>query len=300
MSREESNMERNREHTGKLLGQRGVPGLLALTVTIAWIMIVSGVACADTEPIRITILYNNVPGRTDCTSAWGFSCLVEGTEKTLLFDTGGNGAILLSNMKALGIDPKRVDAIILSHIHGDHIGGLPAFLDRNHDVVVYLPASFPLRLKEAVRGNGATVEEISGPQRVCNGVYTTGELGRDIREQALAVRTPQGTVIITGCAHPGIVTIVETARKLQEENIYMILGGFHLLSRSAGDIAKIAARLKELGVCKVAPSHCTGERARKFFRAAWDTDFIASGLGTIITIPASTSARPVGQPVKGR
>lgn len=72
-----------------------------------------------------------------------FSCLIEGLDKTILFDTGGNGDILLANMQRLGLDPEDVDAVVLSHIDADHTGGLGAFLARNPDVTVYMPESLP-------------------------------------------------------------------------------------------------------------------------------------------------------------
>ena len=89
----------------------------------------------------ITILYDYNPGDSDkrLETAWGFSCLVEGPEKTILFDTGGDSATLLRNMRTLGIDPRDMDVIVISHVHGDHVGGLAGFLEENHAVTVYLP-----------------------------------------------------------------------------------------------------------------------------------------------------------------
>ncbi|MFP4027901.1 MAG: MBL fold metallo-hydrolase [Candidatus Brocadiia bacterium] len=82
--------------------------------------------------IRITIVYDNNPYKKGLKTAWGFGCLVEGLEETILFDTGGEGDILMDNMKKLHVDPDDVDAVVISHIHQDHCGGLPAFLKHNH------------------------------------------------------------------------------------------------------------------------------------------------------------------------
>jgi len=264
---------------------RHVLATVSLFVCALCPTILPRVAEAGAPSVTITILYNNVPGRADCITDWGFGCLVEGTDKTLLFDTGGDADILLHNMRRMDVDPGRIDAVVLSHIHGDHVGGLAGFLKHNHDVTVYLPASFPARFKGAVRKSGATVVEVSGSRRLCKGVYTTGEMGDRIREQALIVKTPKGMAIITGCAHPGIVKIVQAAREQHDGDIYLVTGGFHLSSTPRGGIEEIISRLREVGVRTVAPSHCTGALARDLFRDAWGRAFLDGGAGATIELP---------------
>ena len=85
---------------------------------------------AGIDDLKITVVYNNYPYKEDLETGWGFSCLVEGADKTILFDTGGDGAVLLGNMDKLRIDPAVVDVVVLSHIHGDHTGGLEDFLEK--------------------------------------------------------------------------------------------------------------------------------------------------------------------------
>jgi len=139
--------------------------------------------------VRITVLYDNYPYKKGLKTGWGFSCLVEGTEKTILFDTGGDGSLLLNNLKELKIDPLSIDAVVLSHIHGDHVGGLWAFLQKNHRVVVYIPKSFPKGFKDRVKSSGSAVVEIDKPAKICEGVHSTGQLGRLIKEQSLIICT---------------------------------------------------------------------------------------------------------------
>ena len=266
-------------------GKKQVLTSVLFLVFVVCVIMLSGLVEAGAQSTTITILYNNVSGRTDCITDWGFGCLVKGKEKTLLFDTGEDGSILLHNMKSMNVDPGSIDAVVLSHMHSDHAGGLVEFLKHNNDVVVYVPASFPVRLKRTIRESGATVEEISNSKQLCKNVYTTGEMGRGIREQALIVETAKGMTIVTGCAHPGIVNIVKRAHEQHSDDVYLITGGFHLSSMSRGKIENIISRLQELGVRKVAPSHCTGARARDLFRNAWGKNFLEGGVGASIELP---------------
>jgi 7,8-dihydropterin-6-yl-methyl-4-(beta-D-ribofuranosyl)aminobenzene 5'-phosphate synthase len=235
--------------------------------------------------MTLSIVYNNVVCDSTLAPGWGMGCVIEGLDKTILFDTGGQGAALLSNMRKMGIRPGDIDLVFLSHIHGDHTGGLWAFLDANSDVTVYLPASFPSGFKEQLIDRGARVVEVSGPKEVFPGVYTTGALGTFIEEQALVMRSAAGSVIVTGCAHPGVVAIAEKATQILDGGIYLVTGGFHLGGASDEEIQRIVKELKALGVQRIGPSHCTGERALRHFKSAWDQDFIEGGCGATITVP---------------
>jgi 7,8-dihydropterin-6-yl-methyl-4-(beta-D-ribofuranosyl)aminobenzene 5'-phosphate synthase len=234
--------------------------------------------------MTISVIYNNVDFNKMITSAWGMSCFIEGLEKTILFDTGGDGSILLSNMYKMRIKPEKIDIVFLSHIHEDHTGGLWKFLEVNPHVIVYLPSSFPENFKQRIKNKGGRLVEVVRPIEIFPGAYSTGELGNSIREQSLVLKTKQGLIIITGCSHPGIVTIANTATQICQEKIYLIMGGFHLGSANAIEIKKIINELKALGVEKIAPSHCTGERAINYFKDAWKNNFIDAGCGAIIEV----------------
>ncbi len=234
--------------------------------------------------LTITVLYDNVAHDPRLQTDWGFACLIEGLEQPLLFDTGGKSDILLRNMHALGLDPQAVRIVVLSHAHADHIGGLAGFLAENPDVTVYLLASFPAGIKDTVRQAGATLVEVTGPQAIGVGAHTTGELGDQIREQALGLETPRGLVVITGCAHPGIATMVRQARATAAGDVILTLGGFHLRDANAASIAATIAELQELGVQRIAPSHCTGDAARRAFAEAFGADYLESGVGQVFVI----------------
>jgi len=176
--------------------------------------------------------------------------------------------------------------VVLSHFHGDHTGGIGGFLEKNPRVVVYLPGSFPVSFKKAVTSLGARVEEVIEGKELCPGGYTTGELGDAIREQALALKTAEGLVVITGCAHPGIVKIVRKAREITgEEMVYLVAGGFHLGGEPPSRIESIVEEFRHLSVRKVAPCHCSGEGARSLFRQKFGADYLESGVGKMIRLP---------------
>jgi 7,8-dihydropterin-6-yl-methyl-4-(beta-D-ribofuranosyl)aminobenzene 5'-phosphate synthase len=239
----------------------------------------SATPTAAAARVVLTILYDNNAYDERLGTAWGFSCLVEGLEKTILFDTGGDGALLLRNMHVLGIDPGTVDVVVISHVHGDHVGGLSGFLRENPTVTVYLPQSFPADIKDATRRAGAELVEVRGPVEICEHASSTGEVGDGIKEQALMIETARGLVVITGCAHPGIVKIVRQVQELAGEQIHLVLGGFHLGGASEAAIRGIVEDFQRLGVQKVAPCHCSGDIARRSFAETYGKDFIPAGVG---------------------
>jgi 7,8-dihydropterin-6-yl-methyl-4-(beta-D-ribofuranosyl)aminobenzene 5'-phosphate synthase len=237
---------------------------------------------ADTLTIRI--IYDNYQFDPQLKAEWGFSCFISGTQKTILFDTGGDGSTLLSNMKKLKITPDQVDLIFLSHIHGDHTGGLLEFLKKNHEAKIFLLHSFPSPFKKKITALGAQYVEVKESNEICPDVFSTGELGTSIQEQSLIIETGKGLVIIKGCAHPGIVSIVKKAKELVNRNVYMVLGGFHLLGSSKEEIEGIAGEFRKMGVEKVAPCHCSGDKTRELFQQEYKEDFISGGVGKMIEI----------------
>jgi 7,8-dihydropterin-6-yl-methyl-4-(beta-D-ribofuranosyl)aminobenzene 5'-phosphate synthase len=229
------------------------------------------------KPITLTIVYDNRSADPRLGTAWGFACLIETGAMTILFDTGGDGQLLLANMKTLGIDPQAIDAVVLSHIHSDHTGGLDRLLAINDRLTVYLPRSFPASFKARIHN---PVVEVSEAVQIADHIRTTGELGAAIIEQALIIETPCGLIVLTGCAHPGIVEIVHQAKTAGK--IYLAMGGFHLADRSAAEVEAVIAELKRSGVQQAAPGHCTGDRAIEQFRAAFGPDFIPIGAGAVV------------------
>lgn len=171
-------------------------------------------------------------------SGWGFSALIEtGQALPILFDTGGDGSVLLHNMRELGIDPSRIGTIVISHAHGDHTGGLQSILEANGYAEIYVPSSLWRRLP------GRKVTAVTGPVQICAGVFSTGEL--DGVEQSLALKTDKGIIVVAGCSHPGVSEILQAASRFGK--ISGIVGGLH----GFHDFARLR------GLSFLCPCHCT-------------------------------------------
>ncbi len=236
------------------------------------------------QPIEITIVYDNNPYDKNLRTDWGLSCFISGLSKTLLFDSGKDSQILLSNMKKLEIDPRSVEVVILSHEHKDHTGGLEGLLKEKPGIEVWAPHFFDSSFKEMVKRNGGRLVEVSGFQKICDGAYTTGVIQGWIKEQSLILDSPQGIILITGCAHPRIANIIDKVKALMDKDIYLILGGFHLAGFPKKEIREIIAHFKEAGVKKVGPCHCSGDEAQKLFEEEYGKDFVRVGVGRRIQI----------------
>lgn len=237
---------------------------------------------ASVDSVAITIVYDNEALVKGLVPSWGFSCLVQGLEKTVLFDTGGQGEILLDNMERLGLDSQEVQVVVLSHLHGDHTGGLTDFLRVNPRVTVYMLDAFPDHLKKEVTKGHAQLLTVQEPVEVCPGAFLTGEMGKAISEQALVIKTAKGLVVITGCAHPGIVEVVEKSQDIGKEPPYLVMGGFHLFGASRQQVREILSQFRDLGVVKVSPCHCTGTEAIEMFQEMYGKDCIQCGVGQVI------------------
>jgi 7,8-dihydropterin-6-yl-methyl-4-(beta-D-ribofuranosyl)aminobenzene 5'-phosphate synthase len=218
------------------------------------------------DSLSLVIAYDNYAYLEGLRCEWGFSCAVTCPRKNILFDTGGEGSVLLDNMRELSIRPEEIDIVVLSHIHGDHTGGLGEFLRANPEVTVYVLGSFGDTLKKKAETHAQRVIEVDEAMGICEGVYTTGEMGYGIKEQALILRTDRGLIVITGCAHPGIVEMVDKARSVAGGGVLLVLGGFHLARAGEEEIENVIAGLKDAGVEYAAPTHCTGDIAREIFR----------------------------------
>ncbi|MBD3310598.1 MBL fold metallo-hydrolase [Candidatus Woesearchaeota archaeon] len=228
--------------------------------------------------ITIIDVYDNVESDPGFRTGFGFGAVMKLADMNILFDTGGDAPTLLTNLGKAGLRPEDIDMVVLSHIHADHTGGLSGFLEKNSDLKVCVPESYPGNLKDQIVSAGAELVEVKEPAQLAEGIYSTGELGTMIKEHSLILNTEKGLVVITGCAHPGIADIVRKAKELLDEDIYLVMGGFHHPHVS------VVKDFRDMGVEKAAPSHCTGHEAVQAFSKEYGNDFIQTGVGSTIII----------------
>ena len=203
---------------------------------------------AASEHVKLTILYDDDEYDERLIAAHGFACLIEAGNQKVLFDTGGDPSVLFYNMGVLGVHPRSLSSVVISHNHWDHTGGLSALLARNPALRVVMPGS-------------ASAEALPVGVDVV-GPFEVNYKGTLIREQALAILSSSGIVIVVGCSHPGVERIVEEAvRKLQGKRVVAVIGGLHLLESSIERIKATAESLRRMGVERVAACHCTGRRS---------------------------------------
>ena len=207
----------------------------------------------------------------------------------LLFDTFSNTKVLLANMKRMNIDVFNIRHVVISHDYWDHTGGLTGLLERSKKLIVYACPGFSNEFKEKVISSGVPLMEVEKFFRIEPNIYTTGEIAGIyadffIAEQSLVIENNGKLSLITGCAHPGIVNIIEEVKEHFKKEVESIIGGFHMHDKTADKIASTAGEIMRLGVKKVYSTHCTGERAESIFRKKFTKDFALLKSGDILNI----------------
>jgi 7,8-dihydropterin-6-yl-methyl-4-(beta-D-ribofuranosyl)aminobenzene 5'-phosphate synthase len=275
------------------------------------------------ERPRITVLYDAFGKEAAMTEDWGYAALVEINGKRILFDTGGEPAILAKNVKAKRVDLTKLDFVVLSHRHGDHVGGLSYLLKVNPKVKIYapkdglggifgsdIPSTFyrkddalpaemryyggapPELMKLGTVLPGANIQLVDKTTEVVPGITLIALVSdapgtKELKELSLAINTADGIVLVVGCSHPGIESIVAEAAKINP-HIHFIAGGFHLLAAQDPAIERIAAALHDTyRVDYIAPGHCTGEAAFAALQKTFGDHYLYAGLGTTLDLGAS-------------
>lgn len=302
--------------------------ILFATSLIVWLIACSEVTKLSTMAIhppkaQITVLYDAFGKNSILQKDWGYAALIEYDGKRILFDTGDNPDILAHNVKMLGVDLSKLDFVVMSHRHSDHMGGLNFLLSVNPKVKIYapkenfgiygfsLPSAFyrkdntlpleqryydgkpPELMKFGTAWPHANFELIEKTTEILPGIHLISLVSdkpttMELRELSLAIDTPEGIVLMVGCSHPGIDKIVDAASKINK-HIHIVTGGFHLVVAKDVEIQQIVSILHDsFKVDFVAPSHCTGEPAFAAFKKAFVNHYIFAGLGTIIGLNANT------------
>jgi 7,8-dihydropterin-6-yl-methyl-4-(beta-D-ribofuranosyl)aminobenzene 5'-phosphate synthase len=272
---------------------------------------------------QVTILYDAFGKDAAMKKDWGFSALVEVAGKRILFDTGNDGEVFASNVKARNIDLTNLDFVVLSHRHSDHMAGLSYVLSVNPNVKIYapkegfgiygssLPSGFyrkdeslppdmryydgkpPEVMKFGTAWQIANFELIDKTTEVAPGITLLALVSdatgtKELKELSLAVNTQDGVVLLVACSHPGIEKIVEATAVINPK-IRLIVGGFHLVVAPDDVIAKVVATLKDtFNVENVAPGHCTGEPTFAALKQAFGDRYIYAGVGTALPLGAGS------------
>lgn len=270
---------------------------------------------------RVTVLMDAFGRKPYLQQDWGYAALVEYNGRRILFDTGGNIAVLRANVERMHVDLTHLDAVVISHSHGDHTSGLRYVLQLNPGVVLYLPDDPVLRSREVPSGfltttpetklapdhryfNGAPAEHIEGWQAY-NDLKTTvvtqamtimpgvrlvtlvseKPAFKGLVEVSMVLDTPKGPVVIAGCSHTGIERIADAATSgASRPDIYMLFGGLHLVQDTDGQINSTLDVLeKQHHLQRIAVGHCTGERAFYLIHERWGKNDEYAGLGETVS-----------------
>jgi 7,8-dihydropterin-6-yl-methyl-4-(beta-D-ribofuranosyl)aminobenzene 5'-phosphate synthase len=286
-----------------------------------WLGLVLAAGAANAAPHvdRITVLYDAFGKTPGMEKDWGYSALIEYGGKRILFDTGNNAETLAKNAKAKGVDLSHLDFAVLSHRHGDHMGGMEYLLRTNPNVKIYapkegfgvyggsLPGSFyrrdtslpaeqryydgspPQVMTFGSAWPRAHFQLVDETTEIAPGIHLISLVSDkpgtlELRELSLAIDTPDGIVLVVGCSHPGIENIVRTAATFNS-HIHMIAGGLHLVTATDADIDKVVSSLHDTWkVDLIAPGHCTGEPAFAALRRAFGDHYLYAGLGTQLSL----------------
>jgi len=227
---------------------------------------------------EICVLYEN---RADegLRPGWGFSAFIRSEAAVVLFDAGADKLVLEHNAKAMGCDLDIVTAFVLSHDHCDHRGAMSSVLHKG--LRVYVPAPISRRFRRLQKG-GVELRSVKHPVDIVPGTRSIGSIGRRIPEQALLLDGADGPILVTGCAHPGIVKMARRATELAGRPLSLVLGGFHLLYKNEDELRRVIEQLQRLEIDRIGPCHCTGERAIAALRDAFADRFVKVQAGTRI------------------
>jgi 7,8-dihydropterin-6-yl-methyl-4-(beta-D-ribofuranosyl)aminobenzene 5'-phosphate synthase len=275
--------------------------------------------------MKITVLIENSVGvliPTGLCGEHGLSLWIEYEGHNILFDTGQTGRVV-ENAIRLGINLKNADAIILSHGHYDHTGGLKPVLEfigkpidiyAHKDIFSLHYASLgdryigiPFR-KEELEGLGTNFRWIKEPTEIFPNMWLSGEVPRKttfekiderlyikdgdkkipdpiLDDMSLFIKTPKGLVIILGCAHSGVVNIIEHAKEVTGVNkIYAIIGGTHLEPVGGKQLEETFVYLAKLNFSLLSANHCTGLKVTSKFKEIFGNKFKFGTTGEVINL----------------
>ena len=305
----------------------------------------SHIKFSEVKEGTITNLYDAFSKDSSLTKDFGFSCITKYHGKTILFDAGSNADIFKKNTNKLGIDLTKVDIVIVSHGHFDHLNGLDYLLMINPKVKIYFPFdifwgapvpfdatgqeptvkdSLPIYMqyfnggdtKFTINQSGrfwkANIEFVKKSKEILSGLniistssqymgyfscypgksFVEGQFDQkqdvckntNLPELSLSMKTDKGQILIVGCSHTGIETIVKETQQVTADKIELAYGGYHMIPFERTQNVQVVNTLKnDLKVHRVAPAHCTGHLAFKLLKDVYKTDYLYAGLGETIS-----------------
>jgi 7,8-dihydropterin-6-yl-methyl-4-(beta-D-ribofuranosyl)aminobenzene 5'-phosphate synthase len=269
---------------------------------------------------RITVVVENTSPDGSLLAQHGLAVWIELGGRRVLFDTGQAGA-LVGNAYRLSVPLRQLDALVLSHGHYDHTGGVAEVLRPARPTPIYAhPAALepkfarnrdgsareigiPYDSLRMIRNQRKFFVKTDKPARSIDGLTVTGPIPRttdfedtggpffaDPRcrvpdpltdDQAVFFEALEGTVVILGCAHAGVINTLRHIRQLTGERpIHAVLGGMHLVQASKDRIERTIDELRRLDVGRIGPAHCTGEKATAALRRAFPERFLPCHAGS--------------------
>jgi len=237
--------------------------------------------------MKIKILFDSQRLNKRFSTGWGVSFLID---ERVLFDTGEKPVPLFRNMENLSVKLSDIEAVVISHDHWDHTGGLWELLKKRAGLTVYACPHFSQKFKAKVNTFKGKLIELEKLTEVTENIFSTGEIGgtykgKDMPEQSVVIKTDKGITLITGCAHPGIVKIVERVKKdFPMETFYSVIGGLHLINNNRKAIKTTFERLRDTKIKKIGATHCSGKKAKKFFKQEYENDVISIKVGQTLEV----------------
>ena len=232
----------------------------------------------------VKVLYDDKAKR-GLKSGHGFSCLVNGK---ILFDSGEGADALLENMKRMMVPMTDIEAIVVSHDHWDHTGGLWELLKLKKALKIYACSEVSDTFKKCVKELGGKLILVEKPMEISENIFVSGDMTFSYKDEpmgelALVVKGDKGLSVISGCAHPGIVNVLQSVKdNFKAKKLYMVFGGFHLDGMNREKVSEVINDFKDLPVAKAGPSHCSGDVARRMFKGKYRDDYVEVKAGHII------------------
>ena len=214
----------------------------------------------------------------------GLSIYIEAYNKMILFDTGPDPTILEENSEILNVDLSLLDCVIISHIHSDHIGGIPYVGWVSPSVKAYIPYASGNAIESYIKKNGLVPYEVLDWYKISNNIYLSKPFYGPPWEHFLILKTRNGLVVVSGSGHPDMVSVLREIREYYNDEIYAFIGGIYLRNAPDKIIYKTIDEIIKM-VSLIAPLHNIGERAKNYIAQKYLKKLVKAFAGSILRFP---------------